>query len=150
MLAFKAVAHAGQRPAPTSMLGLERFGALRLLDMQPVRSKARASFQVTTFHVEEQRMRLAMQPAALKELTALSGNLQTLRLVYYEDVPNQTVSLLQASHAALLRTAHICICRPGMTFSVVQPWTLDVFSAFTPASQNSGLPCVQGLKTIQC
>ena len=107
------VAHAGPDLAPiTISYGLERFGALCHLDMQSACGE-------DTLHIDgdpafDRRLdlklkHLALQPAAVKELAALAGTLQTLRLVYIEDVPGYFVRLSRAcmtSFYALLCTMH--------------------------------------------
>ena len=78
-------ADAQLKPMSTG-LGLERFKALRHLDMQSVCGEAPVLFEVPTYERrQEWRLsRLALPPAAVRQLTALSGSLQTLRLAYDE------------------------------------------------------------------
>ena len=45
---------------------------------------------------------VAVHVAAVKQLAALAGTLETLRLVYHEDVPDKVVRILQACMTALL------------------------------------------------
>ena len=80
--------------------GLERTGALSHLDMQSVCGNA----GIHGKGLESQLTRLALQPAAVAKLAALSGTLQTLRLAYYEDVPYHIVRL----HKYCMTVSQIC------------------------------------------
>ena len=88
------LAHAGPCLAPTSIpLGLARFSALGHLDMQSVCGEAPLEFEGKLYPgLDRNLTRLALQPAAVKQLGVLAGILQTLRVVYYEDVPDSKVT----------------------------------------------------------
>ncbi len=91
--------HAGYSLAPTSVgYGLERFGALSHLDMQSLGGKTWPWNE----GLESQLTRLALRPAAVAKLAALSDTLQTLRLAYYEDVPYRMVRLYRVGLTGLL------------------------------------------------
>lgn len=78
--------------APISTgLGLERFGALRHIDMESVCDDDVLHSALVSPEVRRQAMypRIALQPAAVKQLAALSGTLQTLRLAIVEDTQVQ-------------------------------------------------------------
>ena len=68
--------------------------------------------------LEEKLKRLGLQQAHVKQLAALSITLQTLRLVYEEDVPKHTVRSWSASHpfVAVLTSpgmqGHLCFAAP--------------------------------------
>ena len=98
------VAHAGFCSIPTfTGLGLERFGALRHLDLQSVCGGAPVQLTpVFNGALEAELCRLALQPPAVEELANLAGTLETLRLVYCEDVPDPIVRLTRACLTALL------------------------------------------------
>ncbi len=103
-------AHAGLDLAPMSIgCGLERFSALRHLDMQSVCGDGPLQFEVHSIHhgrLNLKLRRLALQPAAVKQLATLAGTLQTLRLVYHEDVASSVVRVQKACMAYLL----LCLC----------------------------------------
>ena len=97
------LANAGPYQDPTSTgLGLERFGALRHLDMQSVCGEAPLHFYLETQadKLIDKLHHLALQPAAVRQLAALSGTLQTLCLMYHEDLPDHMV---RSCHAFVTR-----------------------------------------------
>ncbi len=74
--------------APMSTaLGLERFSALRQLDMQSVcdEDAAHGALVLTTMRERARMPLLSLKPAAVRQLAALSGSLQKLRLGFIEN-----------------------------------------------------------------
>ena len=116
-------------------LGLERFGALRQLDMLSVCDEDAVHSALLSPGARRQALhpRITLWPAAVEQLAKLSGSLQKLRLAFVEDTQVDPA-------CACMQYLLLFRCAPSNLFMMVwgltcpvswQPWTLSAFSGLT-------------------